>query len=212
MKSLYYLFFDFLGKEENQALYNLAIEKNDRFSDSNTIKSKLYPNWRKSKVIYHQQFAYFEELMKQKLRERFDEICKRLNIAPFDINYMEVQLTSHNDGEYFKWHSDNSSADTATRTITFVYYFHALPKRYSGGELVIHEGLKRHVITPENDTMVVFYSGRNHEVKKVRCPSGRFEDGRFTLNGWIRAHSPIKLKEKRAGLGKIKRWVAKIGS
>ena len=212
MKPLYYLFTDFLGKEKNQELYNLAIDKTETFSESNVVKSKFYPNWRKSKVMYHHQFGYYEELMKEKLQERFSEICELLNIPDFEINYFEVQLTSHNDGEYFKWHSDNGSADTATRTITFVYYFHALPKGYSGGELVIHEGLKKHMIIPENDTMVVFYSGRNHEVKPVKCSSGRFEDGRFTLNGWIRSHTAIAPNEKEAGFQKIRRWVAKISS
>ena len=212
MKSLYYVFTDFLGKETNQELYSMAIDKNERFSQSSTIKSKLYPNWRKSKVMYHHQFAHFEALMQQKLRDSFGEICKRLKIPPFEINYFEVQLTSHNDGEYFKWHSDNSSADTENRTITFVYYFHALPKGYSGGELIIYDGLRQHAITPENDSMVVFYSGRKHEVKKVRCSSGRFEDGRFTLNGWIRSHTPVKLNQKYPGYKRIRRWVAQIGS
>jgi hypothetical protein len=42
------------------------------------------------------------------------------------------------------------------------------------------------VIDPKNDSIVFFRSHTRHEVKAVTCPSGQFEDGRFTLNGWIR--------------------------
>ena len=199
MKPLFHLYPDFLGMELNQKLYRLAITKNERYSQSRTSRSKFYPEWRKSKVIYHDQFIEFQELMKDRLSGRFEEICEHLKITPFEIDHFEVQLTSHNDGEYFKWHRDNSTVDTASRTITFVYYFHAQPKNYSGGELIIYDSEKEHVITPENDTMVVFYSGRKHEVREVKCASGRFEDGRFTLNGWIRAQTARRVNHRYFG-------------
>ena len=211
MKPLFYLYPDFLGKTMNRELYKLAITKNGRYSQSRTSRAKMYPEWRKSKVIYHDQFREFEELMKEKLLGRFDEICEQLKIPTFEIDFFEVQLTSHNDGEYFKWHRDNSTLETASRTITFVYYFHAIPKKYSGGELIIYDGEKEHVVVPQNDMIVVFHSGRKHEVRQVNCPSGRFESGRFTLNGWIRSQTARRVDHRYFGYNMFVPKAAKIG-
>jgi SM-20-related protein len=36
------------------------------------------------------------------------------------------------------------------------------------------------------DNMIVFFDSRlMHEVQPLKVPSGAFEDGRFTLNGWL---------------------------
>ena len=182
----------FFGEQLNRELYELAVSKNEVYSPSRTSQSGYYPDWRKSKVIYDSQFSFFKETIEQKIRGQLEEIRGILQVRPFEIGSFEVQLTSHNDGEYFKWHKDNSSPDTASRLITFVYYFHAIPRPFSGGELIIYDKDTahgkdiEHVIEPANDSIVFFYSGRRHEVRPVVCPSRLFKDGRFTLNGWVR--------------------------
>ena len=116
----------------------------------------------------------------------------RWRFRRFDICSFEIQLTSHNDGEYYKWHTDNGTLDTATRVITFVYYFYGQPKKFSGGELIIYQPDEEPaVIDPANDSVVFFRSHTRHEVKAVTCPSQQFEDGRFTLNGWIRRKETV---------------------
>lgn len=192
MTELYLQQFGFFGDELNQRLYQLAIGKNDHFSRSKTSSSQYYPEWRKSKVIYHDQFEWFKYKIEADIRKRLQQVLVALRVAPFDIASFEVQLTSHNDGEYYKWHTDNSSPDTASRLITFVYYFHSIPKAFSGGELVIYHRDQSHVIEPVNDSIVFFHSGRRHEVKPVVCPSKLFEHGRFTLNGWVRYRPPSR--------------------
>jgi Rps23 Pro-64 3,4-dihydroxylase Tpa1-like proline 4-hydroxylase len=183
---LYLICKDFFGEQANRELYELALCKNENFSASRTSYSKHYPEWRKSKVIYHNEFERFRQKMEQAVRRRLPEVLSHLKVDAFDIEGLEIQLTSHNDGEYYKWHTDNSSPDTANRIITFVYYFHSLPKAFSGGELVIYHRDKSYVIEPANDSIVFFHSGRRHEVKPVDCPTKLFEHGRFTLNGWVR--------------------------
>src|ERR1700747_3064386 len=118
---------------------------------------------------------------------RLPEVVALLSVPRFEVDSLELQLTSHNDGEYYRWHTDNGTPATAARTITFVYYFHAEPKAFQGGELVVYQGKgERHVIAPQPDSMVFFPSTARHEVLRVDCPTRRFEDGRFSLNGWIR--------------------------
>ncbi len=176
----------FLGRQLNHQLYKLAISKENTYTPSRTSYSKYYPEWRKSVVIYDSQFALMKEMIEAKIRARLAEIHQMLAIRPFEIDCFEVQLTSHNDGDYFKWHTDNGSPNTASRQITFVYYFNGTPKAFSGGELILYDNDESHIVEPDNDSIVFFASGRKHEVRQVACPSKLFRDGRFTLNGWIR--------------------------
>jgi Rps23 Pro-64 3,4-dihydroxylase Tpa1-like proline 4-hydroxylase len=180
-------YFNIFGTETSQEIYRLALAKREAFSNSRTSPSKNYRNWRKSKVIYDDQLTSVFELVQQEIIRRLPEVLASLSVPRFEVDALELQLTSHNDGEYYHWHTDNGTPATAARTITFVYYFHAEPRVFQGGELVIYQGRgERHVITPQHDSMVFFPSTRRHEVLRVDCPTRRFEDGRFTLNGWIR--------------------------
>jgi hypothetical protein len=117
-----------------------------------------------------------------------------LRVPAFEIGSIEMQLTSHNDGEYYKWHTDNGTRETESRVVRFVYYFHQIPKRFKGGDLVLYpDAASEIVIEPQNDSLVFFPSHTRHEVKQIVCPTRQFEDGRFTLNGWIRRkHVPVQ--------------------
>lgn len=108
-----------------------------------------------------------------------------LNMPPFDVKRIQVQLTAHNDGDYFNEHTDAGSDERLNdRILTFVYYFHGHPKSFDGGELVLLE--KEEVaLEPANDSIIFFNSLYRHRVNTIACPSQKFEDGRFTLNGWV---------------------------
>lgn len=189
----YRQYFNVLGERVNHNLYLLALSKREYFTHSRTSVSKHYPDWRKSTVIYDDQLASVAASLERQIRLRLAEVMAALRIPAFEIDSFEIQLTSHNDGEYYKWHTDSGTRDTATRTITFVYYLHGLPKKFSGGELLIYLPDKRQAtIQPDNDSIVFFNSRTRHEVKQVVCPSRLFEDGRFTINGWIRRKVPVR--------------------
>jgi Rps23 Pro-64 3,4-dihydroxylase Tpa1-like proline 4-hydroxylase len=179
-------YFDVFGPGTNRDLLRLAIDKSGHFRRSKTTPSPNYPGWRRSTVIYDDQLREIRERLWHELMTRLPEVLENLRMPRFDIGGLELQLTSHNDGEYYKWHTDNGTALTAPRTLSFVYYFHAAPKRFTGGELVIYQPAgDAIVVEPRNDSLVMFGSHTKHEVRTVVCPSGKFEHGRFTLNGWI---------------------------
>lgn len=180
-------YFNVLGAIANREIYRLALAKWPHFDDSKTSPDKHYPNWRRSKVIYDDQLTDITGNVEREIRLRLPDVTLALGIPAFKVGSFEIQLTSHNHGEYYRWHRDNGTRETQDRLITFVYYFHGLPRRFRGGELVIYQpDGQRVVIQPENDSIVFFSSSRKHEVAEVECPSKLFEDGRFTLNGWIR--------------------------
>ena len=188
----YLQYFNVLGKSFSEDVYRVALSKREYFTRSKTSPSKNYPDWRRSTVIYDNQFAGMAATLERAVRLRLPEVEAALAVPPFEIGSFEIQLTSHNDGEYYKWHTDNGTRDTASRVITFVYYFYGQPRKFRGGELIIYQpGAQPAIIDPENDSIVFFPSHTRHEVKAVTCPSEQFEDGRFTLNGWIRCKETV---------------------
>jgi Rps23 Pro-64 3,4-dihydroxylase Tpa1-like proline 4-hydroxylase len=85
--------------------------------------------------------------------------------------------------------------EVASREVTFVYFFHREPRQFSGGELRIYDSAPENhshramasyrTIVPEQNQLVLFASGLSHEITPVECPSGKFADSRFTVNGWL---------------------------
>ncbi|MEA5499309.1 2OG-Fe(II) oxygenase [Limnoraphis robusta] len=185
---------NFLSPEENQKILEIALSKSDQFVGSTTTTQAV--NYRQSSILYATLFPDFYNLMRNKLLQTCPEICPKLNHKPFNVSQVEMQLTAHNDGCFYKIHNDSGSEKTYTRVITYVYYFHQEPKQFSGGELRLYETeLKAgsaishnnyKTIEPRNNSIVFFDSRCKHEVMPVCCPSRKFEDGRFTLNGWLR--------------------------
>jgi cupin-like protein/2-oxoglutarate-Fe(II)-dependent oxygenase superfamily protein len=184
------LFTDVLGDAGSRELYEFALGRRALFERSRTSPNRLYPDWRKSTVVYDRDLSGFAARIETEVRARVTTSLASLGMRPFAVGSLEIQLTHHDDGEYYHWHTDNGSHETSARALSFVYYFHALPKPFTGGELVLF-GPQRSctVVEPRNDSLVLFESGTKHEVRPICCPSRRFEDGRFTLNGWVRRDS-----------------------
>jgi SM-20-related protein len=132
--------------------------------------------------------AVFEQAIVQKK----SEIVAGLGIEHFESYRLEVELAAHGDGSFFKPHIDtfagaNSQSRSRDRIVTLVYYFHAQPRRFDGGELVIYplgEG-EPAMIEPRDNRLVAFPSFAPHEVRVVSCPDGDFQGSRFAVNCWI---------------------------
>ena len=73
----------------------------------------------------------FSELIVNKIPARIPDVISKLELPPFSVSQIESQMTAHNDGNYYKIHHDNGSQETATRELTYVYYFYQEPKLFS---------------------------------------------------------------------------------
>ncbi|NEP46170.1 MAG: hydroxylase [Okeania sp. SIO2H7] len=185
---------NFLTPEENQYALDVALQKQKDYIESSTTTQAN--NYRKSYVLFAQFYPELSEFIKGKVVATLPEILSKLNHRYFPISEIEIQLTAHNDGCFYKMHNDAGSEKTATRELTYVYYFHKEPKAFSGGELKFYDTeLKGNVVNtlqnykliePINNRIIFFNSRSRHEVLPVICQSKAFEDSRFTLNGWIR--------------------------
>jgi hypothetical protein len=149
------------------------------------------PNLRRARTL--DGLGKYEAAFVERLKAELQPALEKLGHKTFPIGNIEIQVTASNDGDYFRLHRDTSPEDT--REISFVYFFHREPRRFSGGELrlypmrVIDGGVARsdrpHTLSPRQDTIVFFPSTNDHEVLPVRVPSREFADSRFTVNGWI---------------------------
>ncbi len=183
---------NFLSRAEHQRLTRYVVQREADFVPTTT--STGADDYRKSVVLH--SFPEFSELMTRRIRAAMPNVLAKLNMSPFAPSQIEAQLTGHNDGNFYKVHNDNGSPDTATRELTYVYYFYQDPKQFSGGELVIYDSRVAnnyytqaetfHTIEPRNNSIVFFPSRYMHEVLPVACPSRKFADSRFTINGWVR--------------------------
>ena len=111
---------------------------------------------------------------------------------------IELNVTAHPAGGFFVAHRDVEADMTRSRKLTFVYYFHREPRRFSGGDLLLYDtdfeaGTASDTaftrIEPLRNSLVVFPSGCFHEVTPVECATNDFGDGRFTVNGWFRSRN-----------------------
>jgi SM-20-related protein len=192
LESKYIQLRNFLKPAELTRLLKFVGDKEPEFVPTTTSTGAA--DYRKSLVLH--SFPEFSNLVINRLHSMMSDLFSKLEMTPFEVSQIEAQLTAHNDGNFYKLHNDSGSADTATRTITYVYYFYREPKSFSGGELVIYDSKIQNnyyvkadsykVIEPYNNSIVFFLSRYMHEVLPVSCPSKLFTDSRFTINGWIR--------------------------
>lgn len=188
----YVQFENFLSPIDHAWLLEYVLQRQSDFVSTRT--STGAENYRESVVLYH--FPEFADLVRKRIQALFPDIIATLGLPDFAIDQIEAQLTAHNDGNFYKVHNDNGSPDTATRELTYVYYFYREPKAFSGGELVIYDSKIQNnyyvradtykQVEPRNNSIVFFMSRYMHEVLPIQCPSRAFADSRFTINGWIR--------------------------
>ncbi|MGB3534185.1 MAG: 2OG-Fe(II) oxygenase [Microcoleaceae cyanobacterium] len=185
---------NFLSPEEHQAALELAFSNQERFFSSQVINNA--EQHRKSAVFVMKNIPDFYEMMRHKVLEVRPQVLEQLNIEPFLVSWLEMQLTAHNHGDFYKIHNDAAPGEHSwNRVLTYVYYFYQEPQSFYGGNLRIYDTIIQDhdvriqdpfkIIEPKNNSIVFFDSRAKHEVMPVICPSQKFENGRFTINGWI---------------------------
>jgi hypothetical protein len=127
--------------------------------------------------------------------EALPSLCPRLQVPLFPVGRTEVRVRTYRAGNFFEVHRDNSIPESADRTVSFVYFFHRVPRRYTGGELLLFDtspSSKRYSITnftrvvPVDNALIMFPSRFYHAVVPVECTSPDPGDTRFVINGHIR--------------------------
>ncbi|WP_327673237.1 2OG-Fe(II) oxygenase [Kitasatospora sp. NBC_00458] len=195
----------FLGERTAGALLERAIASADGALKPSMVRDReLDPDVRRSRSS--QDFAAPE--LTAAIDEVLEAVERTLGIS---CRYTEpdYSLNVHNDGDFYRPHQDTSAEYAPRRLLTFVYYLHRAPRPFSGGELrVFDTALPLHTETagrwqertwrdwePEHDSIVFFRPTAWHEVRPVGCASGRHEDSRFAVNGWLCSPDPAHRRE-----------------
>lgn len=137
--------------------------------------------------------GWFQEGIAALLPEAF----RRFEMAPFAPDRFELQLTASYHGDFYRAHRDFAPEvenEIQTRRLTYVYYFRPPGGTFAEGDLRLYDWRRPSgaasrqyftTIEPRDNRLIVFPSHALHEVMPVKARSGRVEDGRFTLNGWV---------------------------
>lgn len=131
-----------------------------------------------------------------KLRSVLPHVLARLRMESLHPFRIEMDVTVHLGGGFYKVHRDNTEGRARPRQLSYVYYFHPRPKPFTGGDLRLYDTdfeagraspavFSR--IEPVDNSLVFFPSGAFHEITPVACDLQDFGSGRFTVNGWVRS-------------------------
>lgn len=169
---------NFLPTEVYQEIVEFATTHQDLFTPSTTTDNR--PDLRQSSIVY--DFP-FEQWLKKPLDDILMTALSQLQLLPFPIERTENQLTATGNGGFYAIHTDNGSAQCAKRFLSYIYYCHQNPKLFTGGQLKVY-GHEEVTYEPVHNQLVCFSSSHNHEVLPV-VNSSKWEDSRFTINGWF---------------------------
>jgi Rps23 Pro-64 3,4-dihydroxylase Tpa1-like proline 4-hydroxylase len=190
---------EFLAPQELEELLRFTFENQEKFAASEVVSPDedhgiVNYEHRRSRVLM--KLGHHEERIFERIKSVLPQALHKLGMEDFTITRFEAQITASNDGDFFRFHSDNGSDRVSSRYLTFVYFFHREPKQFEGGELRIHDARLKNgayvsdgtyrTIVPRQNQIVFFPCQLLHEITPVKCPSGHFADSRFTLNGWLR--------------------------
>lgn len=182
---------NFLGPDLIAKLLEYVEANRDAFSPSQVGDRRVDVETRVSRIFWN--LGALRGALETRFLAILDSIIADLRISSFDFGRLELALIAHGDGAFYRRHIDTRTDlidSTTSRELAAVLYFHAEPKKYSGGELRLHsilpaeQGGSHLDITPEQDMLLLFPTWAPHEVRPVSCPSGNFMDQRFSLNCW----------------------------
>lgn len=163
------------------------IQRNDSGLVVPEIRNALHAGRQDAKEV-HRWFV-------PKLRPLIPRATAHLQLGPLNQRYFELEITAHIGGGLFRMHSDSGDERNKNRIISYVCYFHDEPRRFDGGELLLHDYCRESKdvnpssftrINPVGNSIVFFPSDCHHQVLRVDCRSASLRNGRFTVNGWVR--------------------------
>ena len=185
---------NFLSEDELQIVWQEIEMNKEAFQGSLVADNQEKLNTRRSKILFEENLTKISPFFFSKLEEKLKLYWDHIAVESFSPTLKEIQLTMSLDGEFFKIHRDTGEKKpTINRKVTFVYYFHSTPQKFSGGDLLLFDtnrqskefAAKYTRMAPTHNSLLLFPSECYHQVTPVTVDSEDFHDGRFTLNGWL---------------------------
>lgn len=189
---------DFLPRERMRALHASACDREALFRDALSTNEDAPPAYdperRRTLVDWH--FEHEREFFERFAVENLNSLQAALGLGAFTLERVELKMTNHVDGGFFKTHCDNHQPYAAAgRAITWLYYFGEDAPRYRGGDLYIRDSAPTEGthspawftrIAARPNRFVAFPSWFHHAVGPTELRNGTFAQGRFAVSCHIR--------------------------
>ena len=193
----------FLTSAEHDFLVETAHQQQSRLEIS-TIgdgHGQHNPERRSSWVLCKKKLDELIPWFLPHVKEALADVLPRLQVVPFAVGKVELQMTVHRSGGFYKVHQDSGKEQSGGRQVSYVYYFHRPPKRFTGGDLLLYDtNVEDGTYAPAftriealDNSIVFFPSAYCHQVTTVHCETDNFGDSRFTLNGWFHKIANLKI-------------------
>ena len=137
--------------------------------------------------------------IERQLCAAFPAVLDHLGVPSFEVHELEEHALIYRDGDFFNAHRDICSENT--RRVTFIYYLHRIPKRFTGGDLLLYDTyfypdgpfpgaplFSRTAYTRIScvaNEALFFPSEFFHEVLPVLGVGGDLQRARIAISGWF---------------------------
>jgi Rps23 Pro-64 3,4-dihydroxylase Tpa1-like proline 4-hydroxylase len=185
---------NFLPESFHDTLVPFTLSVESQLTPATVGADQYNPNHRESLELRERN--EIQSRFVRQIKDALWHICDRLHVTRFELGKLEAKLRVYLDGHFFRLHCDNpaDSPLSCTRHVSYVYFYHRMPRGYTGGDLLLFDtdlqanrytitGFTR--ITPVDNAVVFFPSGCYHSVVPVKCPSKQIADSRFVINGHV---------------------------
>ena len=182
---------DFLPPPRRDALLALAQANRDRFEPGAVGASRtVNPAVRRALVEQRATVREVRPWFETYLRKAFSEALPRMGMREPGQYRVEMSLSAYLGGDFFDKHIDNATRATRARLVSFAYYFHREPRRFRGGELLLHDSRDDACaftrIEPRGNSIVFFPSWCTHQITPIENDRDDFGAARFAIHGWLR--------------------------
>jgi SM-20-related protein len=188
----YHITENFLGQALIDQLIDYVLENQGRFEESTVGSSegRIDQEVRVSSIL--RDFGPLKAEVKSLFKAAFPVALEQLRMPDFELYGTEREIVAHGNGAFYNRHIDTftGAGEFSVRALTAVYYFHAQPKKFQGGEIRLLPLRNSEVdsayldIDPINDRLLLFPSWVPHQVMPVITESVDFKDSRFAINCW----------------------------
>ena len=179
---------DFLPAHRCEELLSLAEANRERFVPAPMGDyGQVDPSNRKALVERRIAERKVRPWLEPRLRDAFGEALLRLRLPEPPAYWVEMAMSAHLRGDFLAKHTDDAPP-FRTRRLSYAYYFHRRPRRFAGGDLLLHDahgaGFTR--IEPQHNSIVFFPAAACvHQITAVAGDLD-FRDARFAIHGWLR--------------------------
>ena len=185
-----------LSEAERALVWDTVDAHEAAFVDSKLEAGAFNAEYRSSRSIKKRDLGALVPVVQAHVLDVLARSWAALGVAPFEPGRIEMQLTAHLDGGFYKAHRDRGDVPPyASRAVTYLYYFAREPRRFEGGDLLLLDtdleadtfGAAYTRVRHVDDRLVLFPSPFYHQVTSVTSETGDLHDARFAINGWVHA-------------------------